>query len=162
MLATTIIILAVLFMLPGLLGVILPIFPGVPFMFLVALVYGFVTKFQLLSVSELIWLAGLALISVVVDYLAGLLGAKFGGASAKALTVGLIGFVVGMIIFPPLGGLFGMFLGIVITEFYLVGKGRTALKAGAGGLLGALAGMIINLVIGLTFVGLFLFFALNP
>lgn len=161
MLEITLIILAALFMLPGLLGIILPVLPGVPFMFLIALVYGIATKFELLVSGEITWLGVLVIVSLVVDYFAGLIGAKFGGASGKSLLIGLAGFLLGMILLPPLGGLLGMFVGIIVGEIYFLGKTKTALRAATGGALGAVAGMVINLVIGLTFVGLFLFFVLN-
>src|SRR5688572_13441688 len=105
-------VLAVLFMLPGLAGILLPALPGIPIMFLVALGFGAIDRFVHLTGMELGILFGIALASFVVDYLAGTLGAKFGGASARATLAGLAGMVAGFFLFPPLGGFIGMFAGV--------------------------------------------------
>ena len=154
------IIITAVLLLPGLVGIVLPILPGIPYMFLVALAYGLVTKFNFLTTAELGYLAVLTAIAILVDYFSGILGAKFGGASGKSLLVGMAGFIVGMFLFPPFGGFVGMFFGIVGGEIYFFGKTKTAIKSASGGVLGTLAGMIINLVLAVTFMGLFLVFSL--
>jgi len=98
--------------------------------------------------------------SMLVDFLSGLLGAKFGGASSKSLLVGIVGFVLGMIALPPLGGFIGMFLGILLGEIYFLGKTKTAVRAAQGAVLGAITGMVINLLIGIAFITMFLVWAL--
>ena len=161
MTATVMIIMAVLLMLLGLVGVFLPILPGIPFMFVIALAYSLITKFQILTPVELGWLGGLTVISIVVDYLSGVLGAKFGGASGKSLLVGLIGFLIGLVLFPPFGGFVGMFLGIAIAEIYFWKHISTALRAASGGVVGSLVGMLVNLLIGLVLLVLFVVCALS-
>ncbi|MFA5009721.1 MAG: DUF456 domain-containing protein [Patescibacteria group bacterium] len=147
-------------MLVGLVGTIVPIIPGVPFMFLVALIYALITKFAILTGAELGYLAILVVSSIFIDYFAGLLGAKFSGASGKSLLVGTFGFLLGLILFPPFGGFIGMFVGIVTGEIYFFNKPKTAIRAASGGVLGTLAGMVLNFLLGLTFVSLFLVFVL--
>jgi uncharacterized protein YqgC (DUF456 family) len=154
----TIIVAALL--VPGLLGVILPIMPGIPYMFLIALIFALITKFSILTGIELGYLAIIVGISILVDYFSGILGAKFGGASGKSLLIGMAGFLLGILLFPPLGGLVGMFIGIVASEIYFFGKTRTAVKAASGGVLGTIAGIALNLIAGLIFIILFLVFTL--
>lgn len=151
-------IVAAVLLLPGLLGIIVPVVPGIPYMLAIAGIFAWLTKFSVLTGWELGWLAGLTIVAIGIDYLSGVLGAKFGGASGKSLLVGMVGFVLGTILLPPLGGLLGMFVGIVAGEIYFLGRTQSAVKAASGGVLGTLAGMVINFLIGLTFIGLFLVF----
>ncbi len=148
-------------MLPGLAGVLLPLVPGIPYMFVVALVYALADRLSHISGLELLTLGLIAIASLAVDYLAGILGARAGGASKKALLFGMIGLILGMIILPPFGGILGLFLGVLAAE--LLG-GKTALmafKAGQGSVIGALTGIGINLLLALLFLILFVVFALH-
>ena len=148
-------------MLPGLVGVLLPLVPGIPYMFVVALVYALADRLSHISGLELLILGLIAAASLAVDYLAGILGARAGGASKKALLFGMIGLILGMIILPPFGGILGLFLGVLGAE--LLG-GKTALKAfkaGQGSVIGALTGIGINLVLALLSLALFVVFALR-
>ena len=77
----TVLFIFVVLMLPGLLGIVLPILPGVPYMMVVALTYGLVTHFHTLSGTPLYILGGIALVSLVIDYYSGIAGARIGGAS---------------------------------------------------------------------------------
>jgi len=148
-------------LLPGLLGVFLPMLPGIPFMFVIALIYAAITKFAILSGAEIGYLAGLMLLSLLIDFLSGLLGAKLGGASGKSLLIGIVGLLLGTILLPPFGGILGMFLGVVAGEIYFFGKTKTAVKAATGSVIGSLSGVLINLLIGLTFVVLFIVFTIH-
>lgn len=145
-----------IFMLMGLVGIILPIFPGVPFMWILALLYGAVGRFSDLSLAEFGILSVLMGSSILVDYLSGLLGAKLGGASLRSLGIGMLGLLVGMVILPPLGGLVGMFLGVLASEIYNYQDPHKALRAASGGVIGSLVGILTNLGIGIGFIALFL------
>ena len=138
-------------MLPAFAGIVLPALPGLPLMFLVALGFGVVDGFHHLSPREVIILAVIALISVLVDHLSGVLGARWGGASGKATLAGFLGMIVGLMVLPPLGGFVGMFLAIAYVEARS-GTLQKALKAATGSLMGSLAGIAVNVVLGLAFV----------
>jgi uncharacterized protein YqgC (DUF456 family) len=149
---------AVLLMIPGFVGLFIPIFPGIPLMFLVAITFGAITGFQSLVGSEIGILAVLTLASVAVDYLSGVLGARFSGASAKALGAGFVGMLVGLFLLPPFGGLIGLFLGVLIVELRTKTQ-QQAIRAATGSLLGSLAGIVTNFLVALLFLILFLVFA---
>lgn len=142
-------------MVPGLAGVILPLFPGVPYMWLVALIFGMVTRFSELTLPEFGMLSALAALSLAVDYFSGVLGAKLGGASMRSLSLGLGGLMLGIFLLPPFGGIVGLFLGILIGEIREAGDRNKAIKAATGGLIGVVAGSITNLAIGIWFIGYF-------
>lgn len=154
------VIISALLMLPGFVGIVFPILPGIPYMLIIALVYGAVTGFNTLNGTELTYLGALTGISLIVDYTSGILGAKLGGASLKSLGYGAIGMIVGGLVLPPLGGIVGLFIGIVIGESKHFDPKR-AIKAGIGGTLGAFTGMLINVFIALTFLILYLVFSLR-
>lgn len=148
-------------MLPGLVGVFLPILPSIPYMFFVALIFTLIDKFQHLSGLNLIILGMIAVLSLLVDYFSGILGAKWGGASRWAIIGGLLGLIIGLILLPPFGGILGLFAGILISEIVMFRKYKKALKAATGGLLGTLAGIVINLILGVLFLVLFVVWAIR-
>lgn len=150
-----------LLMLPGIIGILVPVLPGIPFMFAVALIAAFIERFQYLSSRELLILGLIALVSLLVDYFSGVLGARFGGASKGALYYGFLGLIIGVVIFPPLGGIIGLFIGIFIAEMAQKRSRSQAARAAAGGVIGSLAGMMVNLVLSLAFIVLFVVFALK-
>lgn len=145
-------------LLPGLIGSILTL-PGIPYMFGVSIIYAFIDRFQHITHSEVLFLGIITLISVAVDYSSGVLGAKFSGASKRALILGVIGLFIGLFLFPPFGGFLGMFLGILIGELTNYTHYKKALKAASGSLAGVIGGALINLVLGILFLVLFIIFA---
>ncbi|MEK9155902.1 MAG: DUF456 domain-containing protein [Patescibacteria group bacterium] len=157
---TTLVIIAALLMLPGVAGVFLPILPSIPFMFIVALIFGAIDHFVHLSGRELSILGAIAIFSLVVDYLSGVIGAKLGGASREAIFYGLAGLIIGLVIFPPLGGIAGLLLGVIFAELRRTGNRQKALRAAAGSLIGTLTGMVINFILAVTFIVLFIWFAI--
>lgn len=148
-----------LVMIVGLIGTVLPLLPGIPFMMVVALIFAILDRFHHLQGTELLILGVIAAISLVIDYFSGILGAKMGGATPKSVAYGLVGFIVGFFLFPPLGGFFGLFFAIVVAE---IGQNRSkekALKAASSSLLGVVAGMAINLLLACIFLILFVIFS---
>lgn len=126
-------------------------------MFVVVLGYGLFDHFGRLSGHDLVIFGGIALASILVDYLSGIFGARLFGASVKGTLGGLIGSLVGLVIFPPLGIFIGLIAGVLIAELYFAKKTVTASsKASAGALIGVLAGIIINCLLALTFITIFI------
>lgn len=147
----------VILLLPGFAGVFLPL-PSLPYMFAITLIFGFIDQWQHLSYIELIILGVIMLTSFAADFLTGLIGAKYGGAAKISIVFGLVGMIIGLIVFPPFGGIAGLFLGILVSEFINFRDHIKALKAASGGLIGTLAGMFISLVLAITYVVLFIVF----
>src|SRR5215210_459040 len=103
-------------MLLGLLGTVLPGLPGVPLIFAAALVYAYITNFEVVSVFVIVLLGLFALIVFVTDFLGTAYGARRFGASnwgtAGAGIGGLIGALVGALFFG-IGALFGLLAGTI-------------------------------------------------
>jgi len=115
-LETTIIILTVLTMSFGLLGLIIPIFPGNVVMWLAALVYGLVFGFGRLGGIIFTIITLLMLAAVAADNV--LMGAKARekGADWGSIILALIAGVIGTMIFPPIGGIIAAPLVLYLAE----------------------------------------------
>jgi uncharacterized protein YqgC (DUF456 family) len=145
-----------LIMLVGLAGVILPVIPGIPLIWVSAFVYGLVTGFEEINWSILGILAILTGFTIVLDYVANLYGAKRMGASRWGIIGALFGMLVGLFTAGLIGLLIGSFAGAVLGEI-LVGKtGSHALKAGIGTFLGFLGGTLIKFIVGSIMIGIFI------
>ena len=144
------IVIAVLLFFLGLLTL-LPSVPGIVFMFITVLVYGLIDGFHTFEPWHLAIFGGITALSMAVDYFSGLIGAKLGGASRHAIIFGLIGLVIGLILFPPFGAFAGLFVGVFISELVQFKDHLRALKAASFSLAGAAAGMVINICLAIIF-----------
>ncbi len=105
-----------LIVLLGLLGTVLPGLPGVPLIFAAALVYAYVTGFEVVSVPVIVLLGLFALLAFVVDFLGTAYGARRFGASEWGTAGGAIGGLVGALagaLFFGVGALFGLLAGTI-------------------------------------------------
>ena len=153
---------ALIFMLVGLLGVILPVLPGIPLIFGVALVFSILTDFTYLSGQTIIIMGILAVISLILDWIATLFGVKKMGGSKAGIFGAFIGMIVGL--FIPGVGIFGFiigaFVGAFIFELLVNRESKKALKAGLGSFIGFLAGGLLKLVIRAVMIGMFVWHVL--
>lgn len=146
-------------LIPGIFLVFIPFIPGLSYMLVVALVFGAIDGFQRLSPVELGILAILAILSAVVDWGAGVWGAKYGGAHMKSILWGIVGAIIGTFVFFPFGGLIGLLLAILASEiYYRPGHGAKAVGAATGALIGTAIGMAINCILAVMFFAGFLAF----
>ena len=125
-----------LVMLLGLLGTVLPGLPGVPLIFAAALVYAYITNFEVVSVFVIVLLGLFALIAFVADFLGTAYGARRFGASNWGTTGAAIGGLVGALagaLFFGVGALFGLLAGTIGGVFlgeYLRRRRRKPSPAG--------------------------------
>lgn len=152
---------SIVLLLPGIAGAVIPILPGIPYMFLITLIYAIITKFHTLNTGEIIILTAITLLSIIIDYFSGLFGAKYGGAHKKSLLLGLLLMLIGTFVFPPFGGIIGLFLGVFIGEIITHNDQRKAIKAATSSTLGTIAGMILNLLLSIIYLILFIIFAIK-
>ena len=139
----------------GFAGLIIPFLPGVPIIWLGALVYSLFTGFDKVDIKTTLLFTGLTFFSIVVDYTANLVGAKKYGAGTLGIIGSFIGMIVGVIAGGPIGLVIGTFAGAVIGELIVGKESRQAMKAGFGALVGFLGGIVVKFAIGLTIVGMF-------
>ncbi len=105
-----------LVILVGLLGSVLPGLPGVPLIFASALVYAYVTDFEVVGALVLVLLGLFALLAFVADFVSTAYGARRFGASNWGTAGGAVGGLVGALagtLFFGVGALFGLLAGTI-------------------------------------------------
>ncbi len=148
---------AVLFMLGGLIGTVLPVLPGIPVIFVVSLLYAFIDGFQHISEQTIGIFAVLTGAALLMDYLATVVGIKKMGGSYFGVAGAVIGMIVGFFVGGGLPGLvIGSFVGAVACEMLIGKKSQQALKAGLGAFLGFFLGGVVKFAIAATMIGVFI------
>ena len=139
----------------GLLGLVLPAFPGAILIFLGFLLAAWAEDFSHIGFGTLSALGVMALLIYAVDFIAGALGAKRFGASTRAIIGASLGAVVGLFFGIP-GVLLGPFIGAVLGELSVQRNLIAAGKAGIGTTIGLALGVAAKLAVALSMIGLFL------
>lgn len=142
-------LLSSLIILTGFLGIILPIFPGVPLVYAGVLLFALLQHPSELTTTVLVVFGILTLISLLIDWLGRVAGARFGQASKAGQTGGIIGLILG-ILFSPLGGWSILLLppiGVVVGELIDRRNHQEALRAGWWTLIGSFVTILLNLTI---------------
>lgn len=150
-------VLAVLFVLVGIAGTILPALPGTPLVLIGLVLAAWADGFQKVGWFPLAVIGGLTVLSLVVDFVATSLGAKRAGASWLAVFGAAVGTIVGLFFSLP-GLILGPFIGAVLGE-YLARRDRDqAVKAGIGTWIGIMLGTAGKLALIFMMIGVFVFF----
>ena len=139
----------------GLSGLLLPVVPGAPLLFLGLLFGAWAENFSYIGVWTLLLLAGMAVLTYAVEFAASILGVKKYGGSKRAMIGAALGGVAGLFLGIP-GILFGPFAGAVLGELSLQRSLDEASRAGLGTVVGLAIGVAGKLAIGIAMVGLFL------
>lgn len=143
-------------MVVGIAGLILPALPGLPLVFSGMLLAAWAGDFQQVGWVTLVVLGLLTALSIAIDILATLVGAKRVGASRKALIGALVGTVVGLF-FGPVGLFAGPFVGALLGELWHGRQLGKAARVGLGTWLGILLGTVLKLGLAFAMLGLFVF-----
>lgn len=146
--------LAAVLMIGGLAGTILPALPGIPMLFGGIWLVAAVDRYRHLGLWWLLGIGVLATAGVVIDFVAGTLGAKRVGASPRALWGAGLGTLVGMFFGVP-GLLLGPFLGAVGGELMAGTSVLRSTHVGVGTWVGLLFGTLLKLVVSCMMLGLF-------
>jgi uncharacterized protein YqgC (DUF456 family) len=146
--------LALLVMLIGFIGSIVPGLPGTPLVLAAAIGHRLYFGQHSINTFFLSCLAILTVISLVLDYLAGYYGARRFGATWRGGLGAALGGIVGMFFGIP-GILLGPFLGAMLLELIGGHEFEKAAKAGAGATLGLFAGAVGRCAICIMMIGLF-------
>jgi len=146
--------LTLLLMLAGLIGSLLPVLPGTPLVLVAAV--GHRLYFGAASVSNtiLIILVALTLISILFDFLAGMLGARKFGATWRGMVGAVMGGIVGLFFSLP-GIILGPFLGAMLFEMLGDKEFKQAVHAGMGATAGLLLGIAGKFALGVVMITLF-------
>lgn len=149
-------IVAVASMLLGLLGVFLPLLPGVPLLFGGMLLAAWLDDFARVGTPTVAILAVLTLAAWLLETLASVWGVQRAGASGMAIAGAGVGAFLG--IFAGLPGLIlGPVVGAICGEYLARRDHRTAARAGIAAGIGLLVAIVAKLAIAVTMLAVFAF-----
>lgn len=147
--------LAMIVMFIGLAGSILPGLPSTPIVLAAAIAHRFYFKETGPGNVVMILLVLMVALSLVMDYLATMYGAKKMGATKRGVIGAMVGALVGIFFNLP-GLILGPFIGAFAFELSGGRETRDAAKAGAGATLGLFAGALGKLACCVAMMSLFL------
>jgi uncharacterized protein len=136
----------------GLLGLIVPVFPGLTVIWLVDLGYGLAVGFDTTGWICFAFITLFMLTGTVIDNI--LMGAKAkgGGASWWTLAAGWAAGVTGTLLLPPLGGIPASLLAVFIAEWIRQKDWRSALNLTKGTAIGCGWAVLARLALGLGMI----------
>ncbi len=147
-------ILAIVLVLAGIAGAVLPVIPGAPLVFGGLLLGAWIDRFAKVGWFPLVVIGLLGTATIAVDLAATALGAKRVGASPLALVGAGVGTVVGLFL-GFVGVLVGPFAGAALGEYVARRDLRQAGRAGLGTWLGIVLGSAAKVALMLAMVGVF-------
>jgi uncharacterized protein YqgC (DUF456 family) len=126
----------------GVAGTVLPALPGAAFVLAGIVLAAWIDGFTRVGVGVVAIVSVLAVLSWVLEYVAGLLGAKKAGASRQALIGAALGTVLGLFA-GFIGVLFMPLVGAAVGEYIARRDSGQAVKVGVSTWLGLMAGAMM-------------------
>jgi len=147
-------LLAAILVLVGIAGTILPMLPGIPLVFVGLFIDAWLDGFAKVSVLTIIIIGLIALLALIVEFVASFITVKKAGASKYALwgaaIGGLIGFFTG-----PLGLIIGTAVGAAIGELLAEKETSQATAVGIAAGLGFVVALVAKVVLLLIMLAIF-------
>jgi hypothetical protein len=150
-------VLAAIIVIVGLVGTVVPVLPGALLVFAGLFLAAWAEGFTRVGTVGLSIIGALALLALVADFVASLLGAKRVGASPAALLGATLGGIGGLFLGIP-GLVLGPFAGAVAGELWARRDFSQAGKVGLGTWLGLLAAALAKVVLAFLMIATFLAF----
>src|SRR5262245_17334101 len=148
-------ILSIALIVAGVAGTVLPALPGTLFVLGGIVLAAWIDGFTRVGWPSVTVVSVLAVLAWVLDYVAGLLGAKKAGASKQAIIGAALGTVAGL--FMGLIGVFFMpLVGAAVGEYIAQKDHARAAHVGIATWLGIMAGMVAKVVIAFMMIGVFI------
>lgn len=143
-----------LMLIAGFAGLVLPALPGVLLIFAGLVFAAWAEGFAYVGWGTISILAALTVAAYIIDFLAGLLGAKRFGAGKYGVMGAAIGTILGLIFGLP-GIIIGPFIGAVLGELYAHKDLQSASTAGLGVWIGMAIGIAARVAVAFVMVGVF-------
>ena len=140
-----IMVLAIILMVGGIAGCVLPILPGAPLAYAGLLLLHFTDLARFSTAQLIVWLIVVVVLQVV-DYITPLLGSKYSGGTSFGNRGCVAGTLLGLF-FMPWGIILGPFLGAVAGEMMGGSDFPHAVRAGIGTLIGFLLGTLLKVIV---------------
>ena len=147
-------IVILLTMLVGLLGLIIPIFPGLVIIWIGSLAYGLITGFEfpawlMFSILTVIMIVG----SLLDNFVMGKQAHKQ-GASWLSIVLAILFGIVGTFIIPIIGGFLGAILALFVAEWIHRKNWRDAINATTSLAIGCGWAVVLRFVLGVVMIAL--------
>jgi len=149
-------------MIIGLLGILLPIFPDIVFIWFVILIYAVAEGFTAIDPLIFVVLTALAALGFSIELLMSQAGAKVGGASNWSLLAGIVAGMLGAaigFIFLGIGAVPGAFIGalagLTVAEWYQRKDWQKTLKVVGGWLIGYFLSVGVQFSVGVLMILIF-------
>src|SRR5262245_4559915 len=146
---------AVVLIVTGFAGIVVPALPGTLLIFAGLLLAAWADGFTRVGVWTLVVIGLVAAVSYTIDFVAAAMGAKKLGASRRAMVGAGLGTVAGLFFGLP-GIIVGPFVGAMIGELTLHGDMRRAGRAGVSAWIGFAIGTAVKVGLAFLMVGIFL------
>ena len=145
----------------GLLGLIVPIFPGITVIWLTHLGYGLVTHFStlgwvLFGVNTVLMVVGVTIDNILMNA-----KAHKEGAAWSTLALAMLAGILGTVVFPPIGGILAAPLIVLLLEYLRQRDIHKALRTLRGLLIGWGASFVVRFFIGLVMIAIWLVWAIT-
>ncbi|NMC61635.1 MAG: DUF456 domain-containing protein [SAR324 cluster bacterium] len=147
-------ILAILLVIMGFAGTVLPALPGAPLVFGGLFLIAWIEDFQRIGWLSLLILGLLTIFVLLVDIISTALGAKRVGASKLAIFGAALGTLLGIFLGLP-GIVLGPFFGALIGEYIVRTRLSQAAKVGFATWLGLVISALIKLSVLFIMLGIF-------
>lgn len=108
--------LAVILLILGLLGCVLPVIPGPPLSW-IGLIVSYYTSYGNYSTSVIVWTGVFALVATILDYIFPIWTTKKMGGTKRGVWGATVGLLLGIALFPTLGIIIGPFVGALLGEY---------------------------------------------
>ena len=148
------IIVTSLLMVIGLLGVFIPVLPGLFLIVLAGVLYGWATNFGLIGSIVLGVMIVVAILGTAAGYVLPHHRMAETGAPRSTILAGLLLGVIGFFVVPIVGFLIGVIVGVLLAEKARVGDWSTARSSTKTLLVGFGMGKLFELIAGLAMIGL--------
>ena len=139
------IVLAILLLIGGIAGCILPVLPGSPLAYAGLLLLHLTDRIHFSTTQLVVWLI-VVIVLQVVDYITPLLGNKYSGGTSFGNRGCVAGTLLGLF-FMPWGIVLGPFIGAVAGEMLGGSDFPHAIRAGIGTLFGFLVGTLLKVIV---------------
>ncbi|MEE9120540.1 MAG: DUF456 domain-containing protein [Syntrophobacteria bacterium] len=160
-LKVVVLIILILSMPAGLIAVVLGL-PGTWLILVASVFYGWLTDFAIITSQLLLGLLALAVVAEILEFSAGLWGARRYGGTKKAMVGTMIGGILGTVALSPMlfgfgtivGAFFGAFVGAFSMTYFEQRKMDEAMRVGWGALLGRVFAMVFKGAAVVAMIGL--------
>ena len=145
---------AVVLVIVGLAGIILPALPGTVLIFAGLLLAAWADGFARVGIGTLVLIGVIAAASYGVDFVAAALGVKRLGASPRAMAGAALGTLLGLLFGLP-GVIIGPFVGAVLGELSAHRDLGRAGKAGLAAWIGFAVGAVVKVALAFSMIAIF-------